>query len=161
MLWLVIALSFALPLVLIIACSVVLGEALVASSNWQQQQHAQAGAAGSFAFGGADASTVAASNAKSGSLGSLYVKNLPPEADKLYLYEKFAVYGAISSVKVLTDEMSGICKGVGFVNFLEQAAAMEAIRAMDGLKIGDKHLHVSLQTHRASARGSSGGGFQF
>lgn len=31
---------------------------------------------------------------------SVYVKNLPPEADKLYLYEKFAPYGGISSVKV-------------------------------------------------------------
>ena len=31
---------------------------------------------------------------------SVYVKNLPPEADKLFLYEKFAPYGGISSVKV-------------------------------------------------------------
>lgn len=31
---------------------------------------------------------------------SLYIKNLPPEADKLYLYEHFARFGGISSVKV-------------------------------------------------------------
>ncbi len=38
---------------------------------------------------------------------SLYVKNLPPEADKLYLYEKFAPYGAILSVKILIDDQTG------------------------------------------------------
>lgn len=31
---------------------------------------------------------------------SVYVKNLPPEADKLFLYEKFAPHGGISSLKV-------------------------------------------------------------
>ena len=31
---------------------------------------------------------------------SVYVKNLPQDADKLFLYEKFAPYGGISSVKV-------------------------------------------------------------
>ncbi|MEW5297172.1 MAG: hypothetical protein WDW36_000397 [Sanguina aurantia] len=35
---------------------------------------------------------------------SLYVKNLPLNADKLFLYERFAPFGAILSVKVLTDE---------------------------------------------------------
>lgn len=33
-------------------------------------------------------------------VASLYVKNLPPLADKLFLYEKFAPFGAILSVKV-------------------------------------------------------------
>ena len=31
---------------------------------------------------------------------SLYIKNLPPEADKLFLYERFAPHGGIASVKV-------------------------------------------------------------
>eukprot|EP00983_Pelagomonas_calceolata_P005264 171963-Pelagomonas_calceolata.AAC.1 len=29
-----------------------------------------------------------------------YVKNMPEDADKLFLYEKFAPFGAIHSVKV-------------------------------------------------------------
>lgn len=31
---------------------------------------------------------------------ALYIKNLPADADKLYLYERFARFGAILSVKV-------------------------------------------------------------
>ncbi|BDA45005.1 probable ELAV-like protein 2 [Coccomyxa sp. Obi] len=47
---------------------------------------------------------------------ALYIKNLPADADKLYLYERFARFGAIHSVKVMTDD-GGQCKGVGFVNY--------------------------------------------
>lgn len=34
-------------------------------------------------------------------------QNLPLNADKLFLYERFAPFGAILSVKVLTDEETG------------------------------------------------------
>lgn len=42
-------------------------------------------------------------------------QNLPTDADKLFLYEKFSPFGAILSVKVLNDPQSGQCRGVGFV----------------------------------------------
>ena len=38
---------------------------------------------------------------------SLYIKNLPPGADKLYLYERFARFGAVLSVKVNSCCRSG------------------------------------------------------
>lgn len=80
---------------------------------------------------------------------SLYVKNLPADADRLFLYEKFAPHGAIYSVKVLPDEQTGKCKGVGFVNYGDAAGARKAINALNGSKLGDKLLHVSEQTpHR-------------
>ncbi|KAL3133214.1 hypothetical protein ABBQ38_007101 [Trebouxia sp. C0009 RCD-2024] len=77
---------------------------------------------------------------------SLYVKNLPADADRLFLYEKFAPHGAIYSVKVLPDEQTGKCKGVGFVNYGDAAGARRAINALNGSKLGDKLLHVSEQT---------------
>ncbi|KAL0025180.1 hypothetical protein WJX77_005036 [Trebouxia sp. C0004] len=79
---------------------------------------------------------------------SLYVKNLPLDADRLFLYEKFAPHGAVHSVKILSDEQSGKCRGVGFVNYGDANGALKAIHAMHGSKLGDKLLHVSLQTHR-------------
>lgn len=79
---------------------------------------------------------------------SLYVKNLPIEADRLFLYEKFAPHGAVHSVKILSDEQSGKCRGVGFVNYGDANGALKAIQALHGSKLGDKLLHVSLQTHR-------------
>lgn len=58
----------------------------------------------------------------------MYIKNLPPEADKLFLYQRFAPHGAIQSVKVLTDEDSQQCKGVGFVNYVVPTGAMLAVQ---------------------------------
>jgi RNA recognition motif-containing protein len=81
----------------------------------------------------------------------LFLQNLPPDADKLFLYEKFSPYGAILSVKVLKDPQSGQCRGVGFVNFAEHAAAVRSIQALHGTKVGDKLMHVSLQTPRIRA----------
>ena len=43
---------------------------------------------------------LASSSGPTGGMVSLYVKNLPPDADRLFLYEKFAPFGAVVSVKV-------------------------------------------------------------
>ena len=58
-----------------------------------------------------------------------------------------AVAGAVLSVKVLADE-AGRCRGVGFVNYRDAQAALEAIQSLNGSRTGDKLLHVSLQTSR-------------
>ncbi|KAK9849372.1 hypothetical protein WJX84_011388 [Apatococcus fuscideae] len=83
-----------------------------------------------------------------GAPSSLYVKNLPQEADKLYLYERFAPHGAILGIKVLMAPETGKCKGVAFVNYATNDAAMTAVGALHGTKIGDKVLHVSIQMFR-------------
>lgn len=83
---------------------------------------------------------------------SVYIKNLPPSCDKLLLYEHFAPQGAILSVKVLTDSGTGLCRGVGFVNYATPMAAMSAVHALHGLQLGEKPLHVSLQTAAQSGR---------
>ena len=52
-------------------------------------------------------------------------------------------------MQVLQDETTGLCRGVGFVNYIDQQGAATAIQAVNGLKAGDKFLHVSLQSHRS------------
>lgn len=60
--------------------------------------------------------------------------------------------------QVLVDEQTGQCRGVGFVNYLDAASAIQAINALHGVKVGDKLLYVSLQTHRGRGAGGSAGG---
>lgn len=40
------------------------------------------------------------------------LQNLPPDADKLFLYEKFSPYGAILSVKVRCQWVQGVAANV-------------------------------------------------
>lgn len=79
---------------------------------------------------------------------SLYVKNCPPEADDLWVYERFSPYGAVLSVKVLHEEESKRCRGICFVNYTDLQGALNAIQHLNGRKVADKHLHVSLQKPR-------------
>lgn len=64
---------------------------------------------------------------------------------------RFAPHGSILSVKVLQEENTTRCRGVGFVNFTDAQGALNAIHNVNGLKVADKHLHVSLQTARGRA----------
>ncbi len=59
-------------------------------------------AAGGYALpGGYALQARGAAQLPPGGPGSCHVGNMPPDADKLYLYERFAPHGAIVSVKVL------------------------------------------------------------
>ena len=86
--------------------------------------------------------------APKGVAASLYVKNLPLEADRLFLFEKFCPFGAVLSTKIMTDEQ-GNSKGVGFVNYADPLAAAKAVAALHNLPLGDKNLHVAFQTPRS------------
>lgn len=48
---------------------------------------------------------------------TLYVTNLAPSCDEGFLYQVFAPYGTILSVKIART-ISGACKGYAFVNFI-------------------------------------------
>ncbi len=61
---------------------------------------------------------------------------------------RFAPFGAILSVKVLHEEGTTRCRGVCFVNYTTVEGAVAAIQAMNGRKVGDKTLHVSIQTRK-------------
>jgi RNA recognition motif-containing protein len=83
--------------------------------------------------------------ASTGGAASLYIKGMPEDADKLWLYEKFARFGGITSVRVLIDDQTGKCNGIGFVNYTSAEAARAAQEAMNGVSMGDRLLHVMVQ----------------
>jgi RNA recognition motif-containing protein len=70
------------------------------------------------------------------------------QTDRLWLYEKFAPFGGVMSVRVLSTE-TGICRGVGFINYADPDSAARAVAAMNGMPVGgERRLYVALQTHR-------------
>lgn len=70
---------------------------------------------------------------------SLFVFHLPPDATESTLRVLFEPYGSIASVRVLPG------KGYGFVNFEDVQAAITAIHALNGFKLGNKHLKVEFK----------------
>ncbi|PSC71712.1 voltage-gated ion channel superfamily isoform A [Micractinium conductrix] len=80
-------------------------------------------------------------------LSSICIKGMPPNADRLWVFENFSRYGAVAGLRILIDEASGLCNGTGFVNFADTGAAERARQAMNGMRAGDKILHVMVQTN--------------
>ena len=79
-----------------------------------------------------------------GTAPSLFVFHLPPDATESTLRVLFEPYGPVSSVRVLPG------KGYGFVNFEDVQSAITAIHALNGFKLGNKHLKVEFKKPSSS-----------
>ena len=55
----------------------------------------------------------------------------------------FAEFGAVSSVKIITDKYSGSSKGFGFVEMDDDAAAQKAIAALNDSEQQGRNLRVN------------------
>jgi RNA recognition motif-containing protein len=51
----------------------------------------------------------------------------------------------------MLDDVTGLCKGVGFVNYCDPAGAARAVAGMNNIVIGDRRLHVTVQAPRGGA----------
>ncbi len=90
----------------------------------------------------------------------LYVGNLPWRTNDAELSELFAKFGAVRSATVITDRETGRSRGFGFVE-MDDAAAEQAIKELNGKDFGSRPLRVSEATDRPRGdrgdRGDRGG----
>jgi heterogeneous nuclear ribonucleoprotein A1/A3 len=77
----------------------------------------------------------------------LKVSNLSPDATADSLYRLFSPFGAVQSVRLATDIMTGRCGGFGFVDVREARVGTAAL-ALDGFSLGGRALHVALEKKR-------------
>jgi RNA recognition motif-containing protein len=89
---------------------------------------------------------------------SIYVGNIPFTAREDELEELFAEHGTVSSVKVIMDRETGRPRGFAFVEMEDDAAADNAIRALDGRDFGGRPLRVNEARERARGGGGGAGG---
>ena len=75
----------------------------------------------------------------------MFVYNLPPTCEDNMLYALFGPFGNIDNVKIIRDKGSQMCKGYAFVNMTDMGSAQAAITQLNGYKLGDKYLQVSLK----------------
>uniref|UniRef100_H2YKC3 RRM domain-containing protein n=1 Tax=Ciona savignyi TaxID=51511 RepID=H2YKC3_CIOSA len=74
----------------------------------------------------------------------IFVYNLSPETDENILWQLFGPFGAVTSVKVIRDYQTQKCKGYGFVTMTNYEEAFLAVCSLNGYKLGDRVLQVSL-----------------
>ncbi len=73
---------------------------------------------------------------------SIYVGNISFSSSEEDIRNAFAQYGEVFNVKFIMDRETGRFRGFGFVE-MDDAAALEAIQALNGKDIGGRALKVN------------------
>ena len=74
---------------------------------------------------------------------NIYVGNLNYRLKEEDLNEVFSNYGEVSSVKIITDRVTGRAKGFGFVEMSNDDDALKAIEELDGSELMEREMRVN------------------
>ncbi len=90
---------------------------------------------------------------------NIYVGNVNYQATEDMLRNLFEQYGEVSSVKIITDKVSGRSKGFAFVEMDNDDEAREAIENLNGREFSSRELTVNEARPKENNGGSSRGKF--
>jgi RNA recognition motif-containing protein len=79
---------------------------------------------------------------------NIYVGNVDFKATEEQLSDLFAEYGEVTSVKIITDKLSGRSKGFAFVEMANDDEGQAAIEALNGYTVNDREMNVSVARPR-------------
>jgi RNA recognition motif-containing protein len=95
---------------------------------------------------------------------NIFVGSLPWSIEEADLRESFEAYGAVDSVKVITDKFTGRSKGFGFVEMPNDEEALKAIEELNGATVEGRAIVVNKSEpkpegeRRSFSNNRSGGG---
>ena len=81
---------------------------------------------------------------------NLYVGNIPFNTAENDLKTAFEEFGAVSSVKIITDRYTGQSRGFGFVEMENKDEALNAISSLDGTELSGRKIVVNEARPRES-----------
>ena len=74
---------------------------------------------------------------------NIYVGNLNYRLQEDDLREVFANYGEVTSVKLISDRITGRAKGFGFVEMANDEQGKQAVENLDGSELMDREMRVN------------------
>ena len=90
---------------------------------------------------------------------NIFVGSLPFSIEEADLRESFEAYGAVDSVKIITDKFTGRSKGFGFVEMSNDDEAQKAIDELNGATVQGRAIVVNKSEPKPEGeRRSFGGG---
>jgi RNA recognition motif-containing protein len=91
---------------------------------------------------------------------NIFVGSLPYRLKEAQLSQYFEEYGAVESVKIITDRETGRSKGFGFVVMANDDEATAAIEGLNGAELDGRAIVVNKAEPRKEqgSRPSFGGG---
>ncbi|BFZ60583.1 hypothetical protein YB2330_001622 [Saitoella coloradoensis] len=78
---------------------------------------------------------------------SIFVGDLGPEVNEYVLVSLFqSRYASCKSAKIMTDPISGLSRGYGFVRFSDEMDQQRALNEMQGVYCGNRPMRISTAT---------------
>ena len=74
---------------------------------------------------------------------NIYVGNLSFDTGEDELRVLFAAFGAVESVKIISDQFTGRSRGFGFIEMATREEGMKAIQDLDSKDVGGRPLKVN------------------
>lgn len=91
---------------------------------------------------------------------NIYVSNLSFHTSEEDLKNMFSQFGAVDSVKIITDRMTNRSRGFAFVEMSSREEGEAAIGKLNGKEVEGRALSVSVARERENSRSNTRGGFQ-
>ena len=85
---------------------------------------------------------------------NIYVGNLSFDANEGELRTLFGAYGAVDTVKIISDQFTGRSRGFGFVEMQDREEGLRAVKELDSKEMGGRALKIN----EAKPKTSGGGG---
>jgi RNA recognition motif-containing protein len=82
-------------------------------------------------------------------LVKLFVGGFPLDIEEIELAKLFAPHGDISTIKIVRDKKTKLCKGYAFIEMNERAGAEAAVEALNGTLLDGKVLTVKINEEPA------------
>jgi RNA recognition motif-containing protein len=89
---------------------------------------------------------------------NIYVGNLKFDATEDQVRSMFEPYGQVDKVSIVTNRDTGQPRGFAFVEMADDAAAAQAMEALNGMSVGGRSLTVNEARPREERPRRSGGG---
>jgi RNA recognition motif-containing protein len=90
---------------------------------------------------------------------SIFVGDLGPEVNEFVLVSLFQNrFPSCKSAKIMTDPISGMSRGYGFVRFSDEGDQQRALSEMQGVYCGNRPMRISTATPKNKTGGGGPGG---
>jgi RNA recognition motif-containing protein len=89
---------------------------------------------------------------------NIYVGNLSYDVTEADLRQAFEPFGAIASINIIKDNVSGQSKGFGFVEMSSMTEAQAAITSLNGQPLKGRALNLNEARPRTEGRRGGGQG---
>ncbi|KAI9889737.1 MAG: hypothetical protein M1814_005036 [Vezdaea aestivalis] len=90
---------------------------------------------------------------------SIFVGDLGPEVNEYVLVSLFqSRFPSCKSAKIMTDPISGMSRGYGFVRFSDESDQQRALTEMQGVYCGNRPMRISTATPKNKTGGGGGSG---